>query len=126
MNGGGRLWIVGSDALKRTLFGKLARGVSVRFSHALQPVFYEQLASERAVMRVVGGKPVRRFERIKGMRAESLDATCYSWAARNALNLSPAAFAQRADELQSKAPPPPPTPTVIRSSWMERGSREPW
>jgi len=40
-------------------------------------------------------------------------------AARQALNLSAAAFSAREDELHSSALPPP-SPSVIRSEWVQR------
>jgi phage terminase large subunit GpA-like protein len=124
MRGGGRLWIVGSDAVKSRIFDQLQRGTSIRFSDTLAATFYEQLASERVMVRQVGGKPVRRFERIKGARAEALDALCYAYAARSALTLHAASFDQREDDLRLAAPVPvkPASPSVIRSRWMERGT----
>ena len=119
MKGGGRLWIVGSDSVKARLFDQLQRAGAIRFSRDLQPVFYEQLASERRVVRMVRGRPVARFERVKGARAECLDALCYAVAAKNALLLTPAAFSLREDSLRSPAPPPP-RPSVVRSQWMDR------
>ena len=125
MKGGGRLWIVGSDSLKARLFDQLRRGTTIRFSATLEPVFYEQLASERRVVHVVRGRPVARFERIKGMRAEALDAMVYALAAKSALLLTSAAFSQREDTLRllERAKP---TPSVIRSKWMDRMGGEPW
>ena len=101
MKGGGRLWIVGSNSIKSRIFDQLARGTTIKFSDTLSPVFYEQLASERVVVRQVGGKPVRRFERIKGMAAECLDALVYAWAARARLGLNTAALDQLEEELRS-------------------------
>jgi phage terminase large subunit GpA-like protein len=123
MKGGGRLWIVGSDSVKSRIFDQLQRGTAIRFSDTLTPVFYEQLASERVVVRQVGGKPVRRFERIRGMRAEALDALTYAHAARSALTLHASNFDRREDDLRmiASAPAKPPAPTIIRSQWMERG-----
>lgn len=84
--------------------------------------FYEQVTSERRIVRVVRGKPTARFERKPGMKAEALDALVYATAARAALNLSAAAFDQRADDLRRppEAPPPKPRSPVIRSQWMDR------
>lgn len=79
---GAPLWLVGSDAVKSQLFNRLSRGEGVRFAETLEPVFFEQLTSERRVVRYTQGKPVARFDRIKGKRAETLDATVYAWAAR--------------------------------------------
>lgn len=79
-----RLWIVGSDAGKRLLRDKLARG-GVKFSKDLPRYWYEQLASERLVVRYIRGRPAHRFERIPGRRAEALDCVVYGMAARQVL-----------------------------------------
>ena len=130
MKGGGRLWIVGSDSIKSRIFDQLARGTTIKFSDTLSPVFYEQLASERVVVRQVGGKPVRRFERIKGMAAECLDALVYAWAARARLGLNTAALDQLEEELRSPPEPaapvtPPPAP-ARRDPWLNPGRSYPW
>jgi phage terminase large subunit GpA-like protein len=113
---GGRLWIVGTDTIKTTLFSRLQRGASIRFSQSLEPVYYEQLSSERRIVGYVRGKPVRRFERIPGRRGEGWDCLVYNFAARSA---APIQLDQRADDLRNPTPSTPP-PTVIRSRWMER------
>jgi len=113
---GGVLWLAGVDTLKTQIFERLRRGTSIRFSNTLEPVWYEQLASERRVVRMVAGQPTARFERLPGRRAEALDCTCYAIAARSLL---PLVWAAREDELRG-APPPKPAPTVIRSAWMDR------
>ena len=115
LKGGGRIWIAGVDTIKTTIFSRLQRGASIRFSQSLEAVYFEQLASERRVIRYTRGKPVRRFERIAGKRAEALDALCYAFAARSA---APIQLDQRADELRSIAVAAP--LAVIRSAWMER------
>jgi phage terminase large subunit GpA-like protein len=115
----GRLFIVGVDGLKSQIFARLARGNSIRFSHTLTPTYFEQLASEKKVVRHQRGRPVARFERKVGMRAETLDCLTYGLAAKAALSLNAASFDQRTDELRSPKPTVPP-PTVIRSKWMER------
>lgn len=120
----GRLFIIGVDGIKSTIVTRLARGRSIRFSHTLDASYFEQLASERRIVRMARGRPVVRFERKPGMRAESLDCMTYGLAAKAALSLSAAAFDQRKDALRAVTAPPPPPPTVIRSQWMERG-REP-
>jgi phage terminase large subunit GpA-like protein len=110
-----RLAIIGVDVLKSAIFDRLARGNTIRFSNSLPVVYYEQLASERRVIRYKRGQPSRRFERIPGRRAESLDALVYAHAARQAVTIN---FDQRASELA--AAPVPPPPRVIRSEWMQR------
>ena len=112
---GGRLAIIGVDVLKSTIFDRLARGASIRFSKSLEPSYFEQLASERRVVRYKRGQPSRRFERISGRRAEALDCLVYGHAARQAVSII---FDTREDELRNvplTAPPP-----VVRSQWMQR------
>ena len=83
---GGRLWIVGVDGIKGAVFDRLSRGNSIRFSDDLEPVFFEQLASEKLVVRYTRGQPQRRFERIPGRRAETLDCVVYAFAARQVVS----------------------------------------
>lgn len=112
---GGRLFLVGVDGLKTTIYSRLARGRSIRFSDSLEPVWFEQLCSERKVLRYVKGQPVRRFERKPGAQAEALDCMVYAFAARAGLMLN---FEAREADLKSEAPAKPPA-RVIRSSWLE-------
>jgi len=104
IKGGGRLWIVGVDTLKTTIFDRLSRGRSIRFSDSLEPVYFEQLASERRVTRYLKGRPIRRFERIKGKRAESLDCLVYCFASRSA---APVQWDQREYNLRNSQAPTP-------------------
>lgn len=96
---GGRLWIVGVDTVKTTVFTRLQRAQGIRFSNTLEAVYFDQLASERRVVRYKRGAPVRAFERIPGKRAEALDALVYAWAARHALQIP---LGQREDDLRSE------------------------
>jgi phage terminase large subunit GpA-like protein len=114
----GRLFIIGVDVLKSQIIARLARGRSIRFSHSLDATYFEQLASERRIVRMARGRPVARFERKPGMRAEALDCLVYGLGAKAALALSAAAFDQRQDELRHETPPPAAAPSVIRSRWM--------
>jgi phage terminase large subunit GpA-like protein len=79
-----KLWIVGVDTAKSQLFAAVDQ---IRFSDELPPVWFEQFASERAVVRYVRGQPVRRFERAPGRRAEALDCTVYGMAARKVVTV---------------------------------------
>lgn len=110
----GKLWLVGVDSVKSQLFARLSRGEGVRFASTLQPIFFEQLASEKRVVRYSRGVPQARFERIKGKRAETLDATVYAWAARNLIGVS---IERRDEELSSPAAPKP-VSRVIKSAWL--------
>lgn len=93
---GDKLWIVGVDAIKTQVFGRLTRGGTIRLSADLPPVWHEQVASERAVVRYRKGQPVRGFERIPGRRAEALDCLVYAVAARQIVT---PIWSQRRDEL---------------------------
>ncbi len=103
IKGGGRLWIVGVDTLKTTIFDRHSRGKSIRFSDSLEPVYFEQLASERRVTRYLKGRPIRRFERIQGRRAEALDSLTYCFAARSVV---PIQWDQREHNLRNPQAPP--------------------
>ncbi len=113
---GGRLFLVGVDGLKTTIASRLARGRSIRFSDSLEPVWFEQLCSERRVLRYVRGMPVRRFERKPGAQAEALDCVVYAFAARQGVMIN---YETREAELKAAEPPKAP-PRVFRSSWMDR------
>jgi len=99
---GGRLWIVGVDVIKSWLFARLQNERLCRFSDDLEPVFFEQLSSERRVVRYSRGQPTRRFERKPGARAEALDCTTYAIAARNVL---PSNFDALEQSLRGQTPP---------------------
>lgn len=116
IKGGGRLWLIGVDTLKASLFNRLQRGSSIRFSKSLEPSFFEQLASERRVVRYTRGQPVRRFERISGRaKAEALDCLIYATAARSAISTQ-----ADAREAELRMTVTTATPSVIRSAWMSR------
>lgn len=114
---GARLWIVGVDTAKAQLFARLSRGDTIRLSADLPPVWHEQVASERAVVRYRRGQPVRSFERIPGRRAEALDCLVYAFAARQIV--TPEWSSRRAQLAQDAAPPVRKEP-VLRSTWMAR------
>jgi phage terminase large subunit GpA-like protein len=99
---GGKLALIGVDGLKNIIFDRLQRGRGVRFSRSLEPVYYEQLASERRVLRYVRGQPVRRFERTGRTRNEALDCLVYAFAARQSVNII---YDRREAELRNVAPP---------------------
>ena len=120
--GKGRLWIVGVDNVKQAITTRLTRDPHlIRFSASLSPVWFEQLVSERRVVKRVAGRPVRRFERIGSMAAEALDCLTYAFAARNVLVVAP-----DAREVELSTPPSatvaPPRPTPRPGSFpRQRG-----
>lgn len=113
---GTKLFIVGVDSLKGQLASRLTRGRTVRFSDRLEGRFYEELASERLLVRYVRGAPVRLWERIPGRRAESLDCVIYGMAVRNLVT----ANLDRREEEVASATMPKKAPTVVVSAWLNR------
>ncbi len=111
-----RLILVGVDSAKSQIMNRLQAGRSIRFSHTLDANWFEQLASERRIVRYARGQPYRAFERIPGRRAEALDCLVYAFAARQLIGLD---LDRRAAELADK-PKPPTMPSVIRSAWLGR------
>ncbi|MEO0957085.1 MAG: phage terminase large subunit family protein [Pseudomonadota bacterium] len=110
-----RLFIVGVDGLKGQLASHLSRGRSVRFSDTLDARFFEELASERRVVRYKrGGSPFASWERIPGRRAEALDCVVYAMAVRGLVGVD---LDRRAEELARRAPVAAPK-RVVRSKWM--------
>lgn len=109
------LFLIGVDGLKGQILTRLARGRTIRFSQSLEPVYFEQVASERRVVRYVRGQPFRRFERIPGKRAEALDCLVYGLAARQLVTVN---LDRRGAELASVAALPASVPPVVRSKWM--------
>jgi len=114
---GARLWIVGVDTVKAQLFGRLARGRSIRLSADLPRSWHEQAASERLVVRYRRGQPTRIFERIPGRRAEALDCLTYATAVRAILAPD---WANRRDGLRPEVGRAPRAAPVLTSSWMQR------
>lgn len=112
---GAPLFLIGVDAIKAQLFQRLARGSGFRFSADLEPIFFEQLTSERRVVKYYKGQPVRRFERVPGKRAEALDAVVYALAARGLIG---ADLERRETEVASVTAPAK-AATVIRSKWLQ-------
>jgi phage terminase large subunit GpA-like protein len=110
------LQIIGVDGAKSRLFGLLEKPGHMRFSENLPPRFYEELCSERRVTFYKFGQPRKRWERIKGMRAEALDATIYAMAVRGLVGVD---LTRRENELREIAKPGAAMKTVWRSKWME-------
>jgi len=114
---GSRLFIVGVDSVKGQLVSRLTRGKSMRFSDGLEGRFYEELASERLIVRYVRGAPVRQWERTPGRRAESLDCVVYAMAVRHLVNAS---VDRREEEIAAKSLPKA-APVVFKSNWLAGG-----
>lgn len=113
---GAKLFIVGVDTIKAQLLTALSRGRSWRFSASLDASWFEQLTSERRILRYSRGVPVRTFERIMGRRAEALDCVVYALAARQLVKVD---MDRRANELRGMAQAPE-LQTTFRSKFMDR------
>jgi phage terminase large subunit GpA-like protein len=109
------MFLIGVDGLKGQILTRLARGRTIRFSQSLEPAFFEQVASERRVLRYVRGQPFRRFERIPGKRAEALDCLVYGLAARQIVTVN---LDRREAELSTMAALPERFSRAIPSKWM--------
>lgn len=85
---GGRVFPVGTDTAKTTLYGRLSRtdgnGI-IHFHHGLTTEFYNQLTSEKKQMRYHKGFPVSEWVKISTRRNEVLDCFVYAYAALNEL-----------------------------------------
>jgi phage terminase large subunit GpA-like protein len=112
---GHKLFIVGVDGEKARLAERLKRGRSIRFSDGLDRRFYEELASERRIVRYTRGVPSATWERIPGRRAEALDCFVYASAVRGLVGVD---LTARADELATLAAPAART-VVARSKWLD-------
>jgi phage terminase large subunit GpA-like protein len=115
---GGNLFIVGVDGLKSHIAARLARPASFRFSDDLPEAWFEQLCSERLVVRYSRGQPERRFERIPGRLAEALDCTVYAFAARQLINVNWAAREEQLRDPEGGSANLPTRPRVIESAWL--------
>jgi phage terminase large subunit GpA-like protein len=91
---------------------RLSRGRSIRFSDSLEPVWFEQLCSERKVLRYVRGLPCAGSSGSQVPKAEALDCLVYAFAARQGVTIH---ADTREDELRQLGAPKP-MPRVIRSA----------
>jgi phage terminase large subunit GpA-like protein len=90
---GVNLHIVGVDQVKTDILTALGTEPTapngekvpgtIRFSDGLETEWFEQLTSERRVVKYRNGKVKVEFDRIKNRAAEALDATVYAIAIRN-------------------------------------------
>jgi phage terminase large subunit GpA-like protein len=111
------LQLVAVDVAKTRLLNALRAGTGWRFSDSLTATWFEQLASERRVVRYTRGQPVARFERHPGRRAEALDCVVYGLAARALVGV---AAERREEEIASAGAVAKTPPAVIRSKWLNR------
>ena len=112
---GQRLFIVGVDGIKANLTERLMRGSSIRFSDTLDARFFEELASERRMVKYQRGAPKASWERIPGKRAEALDCVVYALAVRNLVGVNLDMREQQLSDRRKAAS----KKTVARSKWLD-------
>lgn len=116
-HGSGRLFLIGVDGLKSHIANRLNQPGTIRFADSLSRVWYEQLTSERLVVRYSRGQPTRRFERITGRDAEALDCVVYGFAAKQLVKMN--TEVRRVELSQSEELDIMKPRNVIKSSWMD-------
>jgi phage terminase large subunit GpA-like protein len=84
----GRLWLIGTHAIKSMLFSRLQSGKLLRFSSDLDEDYFEQLSSERVSYVYRGGRRWPKFEQISGRPNHAFDTLVYAHAARATLTIS--------------------------------------
>jgi phage terminase large subunit GpA-like protein len=73
----GRMFVIGVDGIKTQIINRLARGQTIRFSHTLDATYFEQLASERRVVRMSRGRRWRgsNANPVRGRKASIVSPT---------------------------------------------------
>lgn len=127
------VWPIGVDTIKDVIYGRLKRVSEpgpgyFHFCADADDAFFEQLASETVVHRMVQGRRVRMYKpRTSGARQEGLDGTNYAYAAMIArgggelLNRR-AGTARPVAEQELETPPEPdePAPSMVERNHRER------
>jgi phage terminase large subunit GpA-like protein len=75
------LWPVGSDTVKGVLSARLREEGFIHFPAGLDTSYYEQLASERMVVKFRSGVPFHTWIKTAGARNEAWDCMVYAYAA---------------------------------------------
>jgi phage terminase large subunit GpA-like protein len=107
-----RFGLVGVDVAKTMLFDRMARGQGIHFSESLERRYFEEVASQKRVIKYTRGMPTRRFEMVSGRaRKECLDALMLAFAASDN-RCRPINYDQRERELRGIFAPKRPTRSV--------------
>ena len=75
------LYMLGTDTIKTTLFGRMRHNDGLRFGMAADDEYFKQLTSEKQALRYVKGFPVREWVKKSSERNEALDCCVYAYAA---------------------------------------------
>ena len=86
IKGGVDLWMIGTDTIKATIYGRLKNnaptGAGVyHFPLGLPDDYYKQLTAEKQIVRYVNGHPKRIWIKANNDRNEALDCEVYAYAA---------------------------------------------
>ena len=112
-----RLAIVGVDSLKGRVAALLTGGAGIRFSERLEPRFFDEVTSERRVVRYRRGAPEAQWHRIPGRAAEGLDCLVYAVAIRERVR---GGADRREAELRETPEAAPARKSVLRSpKWIQ-------
>lgn len=86
-----RLFIVGVDDAKTEIYTNVAKKDpgpgAIHFASGLKQSYFEQLLSERIIIKYTRGFPVREWHKDAGARNEALDTMVYARAARYSLQV---------------------------------------
>lgn len=126
------LFIVGSDTIKTTLFGRMKHNDEgpggLRFGMAADGEYFEQLTAEKQTLRYLRGFPIREWVKKPSARNEALDCAVYAYAALqlNYRKFNRATMWQQLQEqldngaklpLKSRKPKPVATGTEFVRNW---------
>jgi len=83
---GVKLWLIGTDTAKKTIYGRLkiidaGRPGYMHFPHGLPVDYFDQLTAEKIITRYVRGFEVHDFDKEPNARNEALDCEVYAYAA---------------------------------------------
>lgn len=120
------LYMVGTNAIKDVLAARLGKTEpgpgSIHVTGPVPEAFFEQLTSERRITKMIGGRPVRVWDKKPGVtRNEAWDCLVYAYAAFSGLKylgLDLEEEAQSFGELAAGVTSP--QPKRVRSRWMNR------
>jgi phage terminase large subunit GpA-like protein len=144
IKGGVDLWLVGTDTIKATIYGRLKRSEpegpgAYHFPIGVVNEYYQQLTAEKQITKYVNGHPKRVWIKKDGARNEALDCEVYAYAAlqyfytrtnRNMIWLQAQKILDRLtvsgnviSEPEAQETPQPPVIAARRSNILQRRPR---
>lgn len=126
IKGGVKLYLVGTDTLKRTIYARLRRDGAVMFGSGTTEEYLRGLTCERLVPKTIKGFQVLTWEKPPGARNEPLDLLVYVLAILELLRRRynrATMWDQLEAALAPGTPPPPPDPPSGTASLESRQPR---